>query len=71
MKKFTIYQMAKKAKVSIATISRAINSQTRHKVAPATLERVDRLIEEVGYTPFRKKVSAASLPPASLSQLTR
>lgn len=51
MKKFTIYQMAKKAKVSIATISRAMNSQTRHKVAPATLERVDRLIEEVGYTP--------------------
>lgn len=51
MKKLTIYEIAKKAKVSIATISRAMNTRTRHKVAPVTLEKIDRLIEESGYTP--------------------
>ncbi len=51
MKKLTIYQMAQKAGVSIATISRAINRQTRHKVSAVTLTKIEALIEKHGYTP--------------------
>ncbi|MBI4309732.1 MAG: LacI family DNA-binding transcriptional regulator [Candidatus Omnitrophica bacterium] len=49
--KLNIKEMAKKAGVSVATISRAINAQTRGKVAPDTLEKVDALIKKHGYTP--------------------
>ncbi len=35
-----VYDMAKKAKVSIATISRAVNPRTRHKVAAAHWPRL-------------------------------
>ncbi len=50
-KKFNIYEIARKANVSIATISRAINPETRAKVAPATLKKIDQLIKKYGYTP--------------------
>lgn len=46
-----IYDIAKKANVSIATISRAITPSEQHKVAPKTLERIQRLITRYGYTP--------------------
>jgi LacI family transcriptional regulator len=46
-----IYEMARKAKLSTATISRAMNLKTRHKVAPETLQKVDRLIRQHHYTP--------------------
>lgn len=46
-----IRQLAKIAGVSVATISRATNPETRNKVAPDTLERIDRLIKRHGYTP--------------------
>jgi DNA-binding LacI/PurR family transcriptional regulator len=46
-----IYEIAKKADVSIATVSRAVNTAQRHKVAKDTLKRIDLLIQEVGYTP--------------------
>lgn len=49
--KFTVYDMAKKAGVSIATISRAVNPATRSRVATKTLERIDRLVEKYQYTP--------------------
>lgn len=49
--KITIYELAKKAGVSIATISRAINPETRAKVAPETLRQIDELIAACGYTP--------------------
>lgn len=62
MKKLTIYQMAKKAGVSIATISRAMNSSTRRKVSPATLAKIDALIEKHGYTP---NLAAQNLSRAS------
>jgi len=42
--------MAKKAGVSVATISRAMASHTRGKIAPQTLKRVDGLIKKHGYT---------------------
>jgi len=45
----TIYDISKKAGVSIATVSRVINGST--KVSPATKEKVMRIIDEYGYSP--------------------
>ena len=47
----TIYAISKLAGVSTATVSRATNAGTRHKIAPATLARVHRVVEKYGYTP--------------------
>lgn len=49
--KMTIHEIAKKADVSIATISRAINPHTRDKVAPATLQKINQLLNKYSYTP--------------------
>lgn len=46
-----IYEIAKKASVSITTVSRAINLETRSKVAPKTLRRIDAVIRKTRYTP--------------------
>lgn len=45
----TIYDISRKAGVSIATVSRVINGSP--KVSPATKEKVLRIIEESGYSP--------------------
>lgn len=50
MSKMTIYEMAEKAKVSIATISRAANPATRSKVSSETLVKIDKLLERHRYT---------------------
>lgn len=47
----TVYDLADKAGVSIATISRAVNPEMRRKVSPNTLKRIDRLVSRFGYTP--------------------
>ena len=39
----TVYEIAKKAGVSIATVSRAMNEETRHKVLPGTLKKIDAI----------------------------
>lgn len=44
-----IYDIAEMAKVSIATVSRVVNGSD--KVSPATRRKVEKIIEEVGYTP--------------------
>ena len=46
---FTITDVAKAAGVSVSTVSRILNG--KQDVAPATRERVQRVIEELGYTP--------------------
>jgi LacI family transcriptional regulator len=46
----TIKDIAQKAGVSIATISRAMSPHTRSKVAPETLKHVDALIKQYGYS---------------------
>ena len=46
-----IRDIAKKAGLSTATISRAINQETRAKLAPKTLKLVDEIIAKYGYTP--------------------
>lgn len=43
--------MAEKAGVSVATISRVLNPETRKDVAPKTLEKIDQMIEKHGYAP--------------------
>ncbi|MCK5215542.1 MAG: LacI family DNA-binding transcriptional regulator [Candidatus Omnitrophica bacterium] len=49
--KLNIYKIAQKVGVSIATISRAINPETRKRVASGTLKKIDKLIHKYGYTP--------------------
>ena len=49
--KINIKQMAVKAGVSVATISRVINPETIHKVAPATREKIEALVKKLNYTP--------------------
>ncbi len=51
VQKITIYEIAKAANVSIATISRAINPETRRKVSKETLKVIDEIIRQRGYTP--------------------
>ncbi len=53
----TIYDVAEHAGVSIATVSHALNKPAR--VAPATLERVLAVIDELGFTPKAMAVSRA------------
>lgn len=62
MTKPTIYDMAKRARVSIATVSRALNPATQSLVAPATRERIARLTERSRYAP---SLAARSLGRAS------
>lgn len=47
----TIKDIARKTKLSIATISRAINPATQHLVQRSTCRRVHAVIKEVGYVP--------------------
>ena len=44
----TIYDVAKAAGVSIATINRAVNDKPR--VSKATREKVLKIVDELGYT---------------------
>ncbi len=46
-----ISEIAKKADVSIATISRALNPDESQKVAPDTLNRIHSLVKKYGYAP--------------------
>jgi DNA-binding LacI/PurR family transcriptional regulator len=62
----TIYEIAKKAGVSIATISRAMNPQTREKVSPATLKKIDEIVKKSAYTP---NVAARNLGGASFKTI--
>lgn len=50
-KKINIYNIAEKAGVSIATVSRAMNPETRVRVAPATLKKIEKYVRQYGYTP--------------------
>ena len=49
MSEITIKEIAKKANISIATVSRAIN--TPEKVAPSTRKKIMDILEEHDYTP--------------------
>src|SRR6056297_2433439 len=54
----TLHDVAAAAGVSTATVSRCLNFPD--KVAPATRERIDQAIAQLGYTPnFGAKVMAA------------
>ncbi len=49
--KLTIYDLAEEASVSIATVSRAMNPETRMKVAAKKLQEIDELIEKYHFAP--------------------
>jgi LacI family transcriptional regulator len=49
--KLTIYDIAKKANVSIATVSRAMDPRTAQKVSPETLKKIQSVIERYQYAP--------------------
>ncbi len=49
MSKITIYEVAEKAGVSLATVSRVLNNSP--KVRPATKEKIEKVIKELGYQP--------------------
>jgi len=57
MSDVTIYDVAEKAGVSIATVSNAINAPTR--VKPATLKRVLAAIDELGFEPKTEAIARA------------
>jgi len=48
-----IRDVAKSLKMSVATVSRALNPQTSHLVAEKTRRRVQKFVQEVGYVPNR------------------
>ena len=50
-KQTDIRTIAKAAGVNIATVSRAVNPDTRHKVAEKTLKKIDALVKKLHYTP--------------------
>ncbi|MBI2094759.1 MAG: LacI family DNA-binding transcriptional regulator [Candidatus Omnitrophica bacterium] len=47
----TITDVARMADVSIATVSRALDEETRKLVAPETLNRIETVVRKCGYTP--------------------
>lgn len=51
--KFTIKDVAERAGVSPATVSRVLNGQQRH-IRPETRERVLQAVQELGYLPDRR-----------------
>ena len=50
-KPITIYEIGRLTGVSIATVSRALNAHTRHKVAEDTWKKIDATVKKYGYTP--------------------
>ena len=62
LEKVNITELAKKAGISTSTISRAVNPETRGKVAAKTLKRIDSLLEKYSFTP---NLAAKSLRKSS------
>lgn len=48
-----IHDVAKQLRVSVATVSRALNPSTQHLVSKKTKERIQRYVREIGYVPNR------------------
>lgn len=51
IRRATIDDVARRASVHKATVSRALNAETRHQVRAATVERVEQAAAELGYVP--------------------
>lgn len=47
----TIKDVAKKAGVSVATVSRVVNQKDIHKVGARTQKRIEKILKEMGYYP--------------------
>lgn len=53
MRRVDIKEVAKRAGVSITTVSRALNPKTQKLVKPQTLKKIKRIAKEMGYLPHR------------------
>jgi len=51
MRRVTIGDVAKRAGVHQATVSRALNARTHHQISPETIARVEAAAIELGYVP--------------------
>lgn len=51
----TITDVAKKAGVSISTVSRVLNHDKEFNVSSETIQKVNDVVEELDYKPIRKK----------------
>ena len=58
MNQIKIYDVAGAAGVSLATVSRVLNHP--EKVKPATKEKIERIIKELGYKPKLNEKGLAS-----------
>ena len=47
----TIKDVAQKAGVSVATVSRVVNQKDIHKVGVKTQQRIEKILKELGYYP--------------------
>lgn len=65
----TLKDIAKKAGVSSATVSRILNGDTSINVRPETRKRVYEVAEELEYMPLMKKYSKRSIKTSSLRVL--
>lgn len=69
----TIRDVAQRANVSIASVSRILNNDESYKATPSTRERVFRAIEELHYEPnphYRKKKTRSQVSIGCISRLT-
>ena len=64
----TIYEVAKTAKVSLATVSRVINN--KGNVTESTQKRVEEAIQKLGYKPSSLAQSLATSKTTNIAIIT-
>lgn len=65
----TIKEIAERAGVSRGTVDRALNH--RGRINPEVAERIQRIADEIGYTPRRRKIEAAAYKIGVVTQLAK
>ena len=65
-----IRDIAKKAGVSVATVSRLINQETSHLVHPETRERLEKIIQKLHYVPNRFARSLSTQKSNTIGMVT-
>lgn len=65
----TIKEIAERAGVSRGTVDRALNH--RGRINPEVAERIQRIADEIGYIPRRRKIEAAAYKIGVVTQLAK